>query len=110
MKLNSLRLFGYSLSGELFSGSLSFDKVTVTDIKQSVEKAILKRGDRIDPEGLIKKISCLLFPLGLDLLLSLLQDNPEKRTSAEDALNHPYFETLRQNNANEETIIMNSPM
>jgi len=95
---------------ELFSGSLSFNKVTITDIKQGIERATLKREDRLDSEGFITKFSCLLFSLGLDLLLSLLQDDPNQRMSAEDALNHPYFETLRQNNANEETIIMNSPM
>jgi len=52
-------LFGYPLSGELFSGSLSFDKVTATDIKKSVERAISIREDRIDPEGTIQQI--LLF-------------------------------------------------
>ncbi len=49
------RLFGYPLSEELFSGPLSFNKVTMTEIKLGISNAIAKRENRLDPEGTIKK-------------------------------------------------------
>lgn len=35
-----------------------------------------------------------LSPSGMDLLKSMLQFDPEKRISAVDALNHPFFDDL----------------
>jgi len=37
-----------------FSGSLSFNKVTMIDIKQNVYNAISKRRDRVNSEGIVK--------------------------------------------------------
>jgi len=44
-------LFGYPLAEELFSGSLTFDKVRMADIKKSVYNAVSKTPDRADSEG-----------------------------------------------------------
>ncbi|KAL1935248.1 hypothetical protein VTP01DRAFT_4388 [Rhizomucor pusillus] len=46
---------------------------------------------RIPLENLVPKLD----PLGVDLLKQLLQYPPEKRITAKDALNHPYFDELR---------------
>jgi len=90
-------LFGYPLFEELFSGSLSFDKVTLEEIKQCVFNAISKTKNNSYSES-------------LNLLFKLLEDNPKNRISAEEALKHPYFDTLYQQKDNEETVIDNSPL
>lgn len=57
----------------------------------------MKHSEKIDPDdpSLVKnKFAKLLPPEGLDLLLKLLQYDPDKRITAEEALRHPFLSSL----------------
>lgn len=76
-------LFGYPLFDNFNLGSISFNKITMEDIQEFVFDASFLRPNRANEE-------CL------DLLLQLLQYDPNKRISAQEALRHPFFSNLTQ--------------
>ena len=51
------------------------------------------------PAQSFKKLVRKLDPLGLDLLTRMLQYDPNKRLSAEQAMKHPYFNDLKAQSA-----------
>ena len=56
----------------------------------------LKFPDLTKPETLEKRYSGKMDQIQIDLLNGLLQMNPQKRLTAEQALVHPYFDDMRE--------------
>jgi len=95
-------LFGIPIFDEFRLGSKSINKVTMENIEEFVFMAAALRRDRTNHDG-------------LNLLLKLLQFDPNHRISADEALRHPFFKTLYYEVASEddkaaEGLLMVSPV
>lgn len=99
-------IFAEMLSGEILFQGYSEDKqlkkifslLGTPDVKKVPFYGTLtgfKDGDfEVYPKGDLKTVCPNLDANGLDLLEKMLEYDPEKRISASDALDHPFFKDI----------------